>query len=60
MGKMIMIRKRDGWTVWPTPYWFHVRGALMTKRWEFKGTRYAHNRRRIPIRGKTASQCQST
>lgn len=50
MGKMIMMRKRDGWQVWPTPFWYRVRGAQMFKRWSFKGTRYAHNRRRKPIR----------
>lgn len=50
MGKMVKVGRRGGgWQVWPTPYWFHVRGTLMTKRWQFKGTRYAHNRRRRPI-----------
>jgi hypothetical protein len=46
MEKMIMVKKRYGWDVWPTPYWFRIRSQRMTKRWEFKGTRYAHNRRR--------------
>lgn len=50
MGKMIRCNKRDGWQVWPTPFWFQVRGAHMFKRWSFKGTRYAHNRRRKPLR----------
>jgi len=50
MGKMILIHKRNGWIVWPTPYWFHVRGLLIIKRWQFKGTRYAYNRRCKPLR----------
>ena len=50
MGKMIRTSKCEGWKVWPTPYWYHVYGAYLFKRWSFKGTRYAHNRRRKPLR----------
>lgn len=50
MGKMMRVNKRVGWEVWPTPFWFHVEGGRLFKRWSFKGTRYAHNRRRKPLR----------
>jgi len=50
MGKMMRVNKRTGWEVWPTPFWFHVEGARLLNRWSFKGTRYAHNRRRKPLR----------
>jgi hypothetical protein len=49
MGKMVRWTKRGGWEIGWTPYKYRIFGARLFRRWQFKGTRYAHNRRRKPI-----------